>query len=161
MNTKERVLAWLSLSVLAALAVAWVAFQLQQEGIAPAVVFPVAVGVSLGGLSLAIWRYTREPARRVAIFGAVAWGLLVVVAQDYIGHRHFSRRFDDELARQHPLAAAMHDDALRPGFSQYMVDRVGQRPVWWILEALLTSGAATAVVALGARPMTTSSDPQV
>lgn len=160
MNTTERLLAWLALSALAALAVAWVAFQLQQEGIAPAVVFPVAVGAGLGGLSLAIWRYTRAPPRRVAIAGAVVWGLLAVVAQDYIGHRHFSRRFDQELARQHPLAAAMHDDTLRPSFPRYLVDRVGQRPVWWTIEALLTGGAAAVVVALGARPMTTSSDPQ-
>lgn len=160
MNSAERIVAWLAGSLVAALAVAWLAFQLQQEGVAPAVLFPLTVGAGLGSLLLALWRYTRAPARSVAIGGAVVWGLLAVVAQDYIGHRYFTRRFDQELARQHPLAAAMHDETLRPGLPRYLVDRVSQRPVWWTLEALLTGGAAAGVVAVGSRPATTTTDPQ-
>lgn len=160
MSNTERVLAWLAGSLLSALGVSWLAFQLQQEGFAPAVLFPIMVGAGLGGLLSALRRYTERPARRVAIVGAVVWGLLAVVGQDYIGHRRFSQRFDQELARQHPLAAAMHDETLRPGLLRYLADRIGQQPLWWTLEALLTSGAAAAVVALCTRPTTTTSDPQ-
>jgi hypothetical protein len=160
MSNTERVLAWLAGSLLSALGVSWLAFQLQQEGFAPAVLFPLLVGTGLGGLLLALHRYTERPSRRAAIASAVLWGLLAVVGQDYIGHRRYAQRFDQELARQHPLAAALHDETLRPGFLRYLADRVGQQPLWWTLEALLTSGAAAAVVALGARPTTTTSDPQ-
>jgi peptidoglycan/LPS O-acetylase OafA/YrhL len=160
MNAAERLIVWLVGSGLASLATAWVAFQLQQEGVAPAVLLPLAWGAGLGGLSLAIWRHTLVPARHWVVAGAVVWGLLAVVAQDYIGHGHYLRRFDDELARQHPLAAAVQGETLRPGFVRFLVDRVSQQPVWWTLEALLAPGAAAVVVALGARPKSPLTDSQ-
>ncbi len=149
----ERCGIWLIANVLLTAAVAWVAFQIQQEGIAPAALFPLAVGTLLGAGGLAIWRVVRAPSRRIALAGAIVWGLLVVVGQDYIGHRYRVRHYDDELARQDPLvAAAMAQDfRLRPTFAEHLASRVRAHGAWWCLDLALTAGASVLASALGIR----------
>jgi hypothetical protein len=141
---------WIAAGTLAAAAIAWIAFQLQQEGVAPAVLFPSAVGGALGAALLAIARFAHAPARRVAIAGAVAWGLLAVVTQDYIGHRHNLRRYDAELA-ENPLGAVAGDLLPRPSFADHVQGRWRAAGVWWPLDLVLTSTAAAVVVAWGSR----------
>ncbi len=138
-------------TVLWMVTVAWVAFQLQQEGIAPAVLFPLLVGAILGAGEAAICRKTGVPSRRWAIGTAVAWGLLVVIGQDYIGHRHHVRLCDEALSRhESPLVVmAAGDESLRPGFSDFLAGKVRAAPWWWGLDLALTSGASAAAVALG------------
>jgi hypothetical protein len=150
----ERMLLWLAANLLATAAVAWVGFQIQQEGIAPAILFPLCVGAVSGVAGSAIWHRTGVPSLRWVLFAAAAWGLLVVLAQDYIGHRHRLRLYDEQLSRQaNPLVAvvAAQDNAMRPSFVQSLRGVVLGRPVWWSLEVLLTSGAAVAVISLAAR----------
>ncbi len=122
---------------------AWIAFQIQQEAIAPAVLFPLAAGAALGALLVAAHRYTARPRRRTAIFLAIVWGLLLVVAQDYIGHRYRLRQFDAEVVAAHPLAAALvHQSDVRPTFARHVSDRFRARPGWWTLDLVLTASAA-------------------
>jgi hypothetical protein len=148
----ETYVLWFLASLGLCYAVAWMAFQLQQEQIAPAVLFPLLVGAALGAGGSAIRHFTRAPNRRIALVGAVVWGLLVVVGQDYIGHRHRVRQYDDELGRHDPLssAALSAPDPLRPRFAEYLAGVVRRQPVWWSLEVALTSGAALLVTAWGA-----------
>jgi hypothetical protein len=148
----DRYVIWFAANGLLTAAEAWVAFQIQQEGIAPAVLFPLLVGTVLGTGGLAVLRFTRVPGVRVAICGAAIWGLLVVIGQDYIGHRHHLRLYDDTLGRQQSSLAALvaHDPQMRPGFGDYLAGKMRMHPVWWSLDLVLTSGATALVTALGA-----------
>lgn len=152
MNRFERYAAWLAASALATAAISWIAFQIQQEGLAPAVLFPLSVGAALGVVLSAIVRLIRVPRRRVAVAAALLWGLLAVVGQDYIGHRRHLRAYDSELERHGPLVAAAldSDGQRRPTFYQFLSGRVRSQPAWWCLELLLTAGAAAAVTACDA-----------
>lgn len=151
-NRFERYAAWLVASAVATAAISWTAFQIQQEGLAPAVLFPLSVGAALGVVLSAISRWALVPKRRAAVAAAIFWGLLAVVGQDYIGHRRHLRAYDVELERHGSLVAAAldADGQLRPTFSQYLSGRVRSRTAWWCVEVLLTAGAATAVTACDA-----------
>jgi len=148
-NRVERFAAWLVASALATAAVSWIAFQIQQEGLAPAVLFPLSVGAALGVILSAILRITLVPGRRATVLAAIIWGLLAVVGQDYIGHRRHLRDYDGELERHGPMVAAVldPDGQRRPTFVRYLSGRVRAQPTWWCLEVLLTAGAAAAVTA--------------
>ena len=161
-NRFGRYAAWFIASALATAAISWTAFQIQQEGLAPAVLFPLSVGAALGVVLSAISRHALVPGRRAAVAAAIFWGLLAVVGQDYIGHRRHLRAYDVELERHGSLVAAAvdADERLRPTFSQYLSGRVRSRPVWWCLEVLLTAGSAAAVTACdaGRRQIPTSNE---
>lgn len=152
MNRIDRYLIWLVASALGTAAVAWIAYGLQQEGIAPAVLFPLAVGGVLGAMLVTIRHWTQVPGRRLAVAAAVVWGLLAVVGQDYIGHRRRSRLLEEEMSAKGPigmLASAEFDD-VRPRFSEHVGGLVRREPVWWTLDLVLTTGAAALVTAWGA-----------
>ncbi|MEX0978810.1 MAG: hypothetical protein WDZ48_08170 [Pirellulales bacterium] len=142
MNNPERYLIWFLSAALATAAVAWIAFQIQQNGVAPAILFPLLVGVVLGAALATIGRIVRVPPRRAAAILALCWGLLAALAQDYIGHRVRLRHYDDELGRN-PLAAAMsREGQLRPTFADHLAGKLQADPVWWTLDLVLTAAAA-------------------
>jgi hypothetical protein len=152
MNRAERILLWLLGGSASAVALAWIAFQIQQEHFAPAVLFPLAVGAALGAALLLVRRWTQWPNRRVAAASAIAWGLLLVVGQDYIGHRVRLGQFDAEIAGGHPLAVAMAGERdLRPNFGEHLAARFRGAPLWWTLDFVLTATAAMAVVVIGTK----------
>ncbi len=150
LNSWDSYLSWLIGNALLTIVVAWIAFQAQQEQIAPAVLFPLFVGACLGAGGRLILRVSRMSNTRLALAGAVAWGLLVVIGQDYIGHSHRVRLYADELDRQSPLAAVVvgQQPQMRPHFWPYLASVVRGEPVWWSLEAVLTCGAAAAVTVM-------------
>jgi hypothetical protein len=161
LNTLERWLLWLVANALLTAAVAWIAFQMQQEDFAPAVLFPLLVGTALGAAGVGVLRLTGLPSVRGALVGAAVWGLLAVFAQDYIGHRYRLRLYDEELGRQNPLVAvvAAERPEIRPHFGEFLLGVVRGQPVWWSLDLLLTSGASVAVTAMGlARKRITTSN---
>lgn len=147
MNRVERKLLWLIGGAAATAAVAWIAFGLQQWGFAPAVAFPLLVGAALGACLAALWRWLDAPGPRTAVTSAFVWGLLVVVAEDYIGHRHRVRQFADEIAAQNSPAALAVAGAAEPTFADHLAAIVGRAPWWWSLELVLTATAAAAVTA--------------
>lgn len=147
MNRVERNLLWFVGGAAATAAVAWIAFGLQQAGFAPAAAFPLLVGAALGACLAALWRSLRAPGPRAAVISAFVWGLLVVVGQDYIGHRHRVRQFADEIAAQNSPAALAVAGAAEPTFADHLAAIVGRAPWWWSLELVLTATAAAAVTA--------------
>jgi hypothetical protein len=147
----ERNLLWLLGGTAGCVALAWIAFQIQQEHVAPALLFPVAAGTVLAGLLLVIVRYT-QPRRSVAITSAVIWGLLLVAGQDYIGHRQRLANLEAELARSHPLASALASEhELRPTFARHLAGRLQAEPLSWPLDFILTAATASLVLAVGTR----------
>jgi hypothetical protein len=152
MNRIDRYLIWLATGVAATAAVAWIAFGLQQERFAPAILFPLLVGGVLGAALVAIRRFTTVPATRAAVAAATIWGLLAVVGQDYIGHRRRVRAFEQEMAAQGPVGVLAADtvSGLRPRFGDHVAGLIRRQPVWWALDLLLTAGAAALTTAWGA-----------
>ena len=153
MNRIDRYLIWLVSSALAAAAVAGIAFAVQQEGFAPAILFPLAVGGVLGAALATIRRFAGVPAPRAAVIAAVAWGLLVVVGQDYLGHRRRARALEEEMASQGPIGvmAAAHVDQLQPRFIEHLTGLVRREPIWWTFDVLLTAGSAALATGIAAR----------
>ena len=144
----ERVIVWLFVELTLVGAIGWIAFQLQQESIAPAILFPLAVGGVLGAATTVVVRTLGWPGLRVAVSGALVAGLLVVGVQDYIGHRYRARQLADQFSRQEPLAQAVAgSDFARPQFASYLAGKIRAEPVWWTLDLLLTSVAAGATTA--------------
>ncbi|MEX2114404.1 MAG: hypothetical protein WD845_14515 [Pirellulales bacterium] len=153
MNRYDRYLVWLLACAAATVAVAWIAFGLQQEGIAPAILFPLMVGGVLGAIGVVVRRFTQVPGVRVAVAAAVVWGLLVVVGQDYIGHRRRLEVLEDQLTAQGPVGALASTQVieLRPDFFEYVVGLAEREPVWWTIDLVCTAAAAACVTAWGAR----------
>ncbi len=153
MSPSERALIWFVCGAASTAAIAWIAFQLQQEGFAPAILFPLLVGGAVGVAALAARRLTGMPGLRVAVAASLVWGLLAVAGQDYIGHRRRVRLHDEELARRAPAAAVALAGTtdLRPDFGGYLLGQMRREPVWWPLDLTLTAVAAALVTALGWR----------
>lgn len=147
-STIERLLLWIVGELALVGAVAWIAFKIQQDQIAPAVLFPLAVGAALGSAGSLLAHVLRTPPRSVAVVGAIVAGLLVVVAQDYVGHRYRVRQFSELIGRQEPLAeAAGGGDFARPEFLPYLTNKVRHETLWWSLDLMLTSAAAAIATA--------------
>lgn len=127
------------------------AFEIQQEHFAPVVIFPLAVGALVG---LGIGRLVRFNNRRSttsAVAAAALGGLLAVLVQDYIGHRHRVRLYDAELAR-HDVVDISPDAPGRPAFLDYLAAQARGRPGWFAADVVLTSaGAACTALALARR----------
>ncbi len=152
MSTAERYLVGFFGWTTAVLVLAWIAFQLQQQHFSPVVLFSLAVGGSLGFACLQIYSRVQRPGRTMAILLTSLGGLLLIVTEDYIGYRHRLVHFENEVARSHPLAAALtaqHD--LRPTFSRHLVTRFQSQPLWWTLDLVLTVLSAGVVMAYGTR----------
>ncbi len=153
MNPLERYLLWFTGGTLAAIALSWVAFQIQQQQVAPALLFPFAVGAAFGGVLVLLNRTTKLSNPALLLTLAAVWGLLLVVTQDYIGHRTRLAALDEQLAASHPLATTMIGETdMRPTFGEYLRARVRSQPVWWSVDVILIVAAACGVVALGTRP---------
>lgn len=152
MNRLDRMLAWLLACSAGTVAVAWIGFHLQQEGFAPAVLFPLLVGGALGALCAAARRLTAFPSTRVAVATAIVWGLLAVVGQDYFGHRRRLRSLDEQLAATGTVGALASSQVheLRPDFGQHVRGLARRQPVWWTVDLVLTAMAAGTVTAYGA-----------
>jgi hypothetical protein len=155
----ERGALWLVAAASASFAIAWIAFQVQQDQIAPVVLFPLAVGTVLGATLVGLRRWLGAPSRGATCAAALVLGLLVVAGQDYIGHRQRLRTWQAEIRREAPLASLVAGDtALEPTLVDHLRARLESQPVWWTLDFVLTAAAAGLVAALGTRPRRAASD---
>jgi hypothetical protein len=145
----QQIALWLLGQGLVTSALAWAAFQAQQDGVAPAVLFPLAVGAAVGAACAGLARFLGVPPARAVIVSAACWGLLAVVGQDYIGHRHHVRQYERQLSGQSSLAAlALDEQALRPSFASYLRGVVSRQPGWWIFDLAATTLAAAVAATL-------------
>jgi hypothetical protein len=152
MNPLERYLLWFVSGTLTALALAWIAFQIQQQQFAPAILFPLAVGGAFGGGLTLLNRAARIDRLPLLLGCAAAWALLLIVTQDYIGHRTRIAALDEQLADNHPLAAVMASQTdVRPTFGEHLAARVRNQPLWWSLDVIFVAAATCGVIALGSR----------
>jgi hypothetical protein len=124
------------------------AFEVQQERFAPVVIFPLAVGALVGLGIERLVRFNNRQSTSSAVAVAALGGLLAVLAQDYIGHRHRVRLYEAELAR-HDVVDISQDAPGRPEFLEYLAAQARGRPGWFAADVVLTSaGAACTALAL-------------
>jgi hypothetical protein len=136
--------------MLAAVATAWVAFQVRLSGHAPELLFPIGVGLMLGVALAALTRYTDWPGRRTAIAATVIWGMLAVLGQEYFAHldhrrNHFDVQNRPNLSAFARLAAG---EMPPPGFAADLGIDIRERGAWpWSFDALACVLSAAIVVA--------------
>lgn len=150
-SSRERGVLWFAGSALTTAGVAWGAYQFQQRGMAPALIFPLLVGAILGLGLAGLARLTRFSSRTIQFAAAVAWGLLAVFGQDYIGYRDDLRRHNEQaIAREKAVSVGIinPDDPrlIPPTLISSTINRIHHQPVMWSLDLVLTIVASAGVV---------------
>ena len=136
------------LAGLASLTIGWLAFLISRAGVAPAVLFPVSVGLAVGAAQTAVLQklHLSLPGFAVAIL-SLACGTLAVASEDYSGYRDYLGDFEKVQSREHLASVAQAaTDQWRPaGFLAYLSAVIRRDPVWWPVDAVLTLLAAAVV----------------
>ena len=150
------------------LLIGWLAEVIQSDyGFAPLVVFPMVVGVALGGALVGLARWLQEGRLAALVAGlAVAW-LVALGAQHYLGYRQFASRWEsrrlgraereaiEALRQAFPDAPAVHRARPPERFIDFLADQarqprkvIGTWPAWslWLFDAAVALAAAAAVL---------------
>ena len=144
-RTIQRLVPAVILTGLATLAIGWLAFLISRAGVAPAVLFPIGVGLAVGAAQTAIVRKLGAslPSLAAAILGLM-WGGLAVATEDYSGYRDYLGNYAT-VQRGDRLASILQstNDQWQPaGFPAYLSAVIRRNPVWWAIDAALTPLAA-------------------
>jgi MFS family permease len=137
---------WLVGSTLAAAGIGCAAGLLQVQRIAPVGLLPVAVGLAV---AMAAERLGKALGLRIGLgwlVAAIAWALLAIVAEVYIGHWDHVRDVLN-FEQNHPKAAVFTDErsATSPaGLLRYFLSRFEQSPILLTTDAGLTLAASIA-----------------
>ncbi len=118
------------------------------RGVAPAVLFPIAVGLAVGCVQTAILRKLKLslPCAGAAAL-ALVWGGLALATEDYSGYRVYLEEYA-KIQTSDRLASVVQTarDQWRPaGFVSYLSAVIHRDPVWWFVDAVLTPLAAAVV----------------
>jgi hypothetical protein len=134
-----------------ALAIGWVAFQLQQQEVLPRfffpLIFPILVGAAMGGICAAMSQWL--PAPRPLFLPLIAFlaGMAVVFAETWCSYRFYVTEIEDQIGR-HPLAAAARgaaDDFAAVSFCRFIAVQIERSNNWWLVDAGLTVGTSAVV----------------
>jgi hypothetical protein len=134
-----------------AVAIGWVAFQLQQQGGLPRfffpLIFPILVGGAVGGAYAALSRWL--PTARPVVLPLVAAlaGMTVVFAQTWFSYRFYISEIEGQISR-HPLAAAARgatEDFAAVSFRRFIAVQIERSNNWWLVDAGLTVGTSVVV----------------
>jgi hypothetical protein len=153
-----RVLLWFAGNVVLAVVVAWIAVGLQRQ-FNPVLVFALLAGIVLGAGGAWIARRCRLLSRKLIVPGAIFFGLLAVVGQEYFGYLQYQRDLDESTARDMQRArdvvlARAAFSVLDGTFTEFVERRRAANPWWlcaWALDALLTATITAVVSAAGLR----------
>lgn len=131
-----------------------ISYALQVQGFAPLVLLPLAIGFALGAGLGGLVRALAIKRRKLVIAGAIVWGLLVVLGQDYIGYRELRKQYENPkpgsaLAK---LILAGDNQFGPANFGEYLAARVRKTPVWWSVDLIVTVLAAGSTAAAVASP---------
>ena len=134
--------------------VALFAFEIQQLGVAPAVVFPLVVGAAAGGSLLLAERLVGLRLRRGRWMLAALCSLAAVVGQEAIGYVKVQR--PQEAARlSDPRLELFRDEGFVPeptSFPSYLSTHVQNEPLWWTLDLLLAVASGVGVILCWGKP---------
>ncbi len=139
------------LSLAAAAAVGWVAFQLQQQQLLPGFVFPLLfpllVGAAVGAACAGVLGKVRLGTTAVLLV-AICGGLLAVTVEVLSGYQSYVATIERQL-HSHPMAAIAQstEGGFAPvSLARFVAVRIRDRGGWWFADAILTvmGGAITA-----------------
>lgn len=150
---------WLLITTVLGGLSAWAALATERF-FAQFLLFPLIVGVVLGGLLVAVMRLSRVGHRPTLLLGAALAVGLNVAGQHYLAYRQAIGQPDDN-----PAARALFPERAPPAtFWEFMIEEAGQGRIvgehrirgagaWctWALDALLIAAPALILVALSAR----------
>jgi len=147
LDPRQRFVPWLVSCDALTIAVSWAAFQLQQDGIAPAVLFPILVGTAFGGVAAGLARYFRSDWRAPQLIVVFLLAMVTVVGQDFFAYRR-SNALTLERGPVLPAELMAEEGFAAPGFSHFLRWRIRSNPTWWALDAALTGAAGLITFAL-------------
>lgn len=150
------------------LLIGWLAEVIQSDyGFAPLLVFPVVVGVALGGAIVGLARWLQEGRLATLVVGlAVAW-LVALGAQHYLGYRQLVSRWEprglsgaenkaiEAIRQAFPDAPAVRRARPPERFIDFLAEQarqprevIGTWPGWslWLFDAAIALAAAAAVL---------------
>ena len=102
---------------------AWIAFVLEPVLHAPLVIFPLLIGVGLGGLLVLMLRALQVGHRTTLLCGGVIAVALAVVGQHYLGYRKARLDFEASLDKVPQMAVFFPEKCPPQGFPAFLVWR--------------------------------------
>lgn len=148
----------------AGVAVAWVAFQMQQQGVMPRfffpLLFPLLLGAVTGGLCVALVRLTTPSPRPSTWLVACLAGMVVVASQATFSYRFYVAEIESQIGRN-PMAAAARsatEDFAAAPIHRFIGAQIRRSHGWWLIDAALTVAASVVVAGWlgGAKPQAVS-----
>ncbi len=156
--------AWLAGTLAISLALAWLASRIEPY-FAPLLLFPVLIGIALGGAMVGLVRVLGQVRLSMAALGVVVGVATIVVGQHYLAYRRARNQIEQQLARfegpslnlaaltqiglprpPESLLAFLHQTAEQGRPLAGHVVRGGLVWAWWGLDAALTLVAAAVPV---------------
>ena len=162
---------WLPACAVLGVAAAWVADIASSDlGFTPLVIFPLLVGLGVGGMLIAVMRLGQVAHRSTIVAGALLAVVVTVAGQHYFAFRSAQRRAEQQLRRvEQQYGRELH--AAEGAFGNVLTERLPRPPptfseylIWgrrmwddfvvygwaawltWGIDGLLVLGAALAVV---------------
>jgi hypothetical protein len=136
--------------LLAAAAIGWIAFQLQQQQVLPAFFFPLLFPLLTGavvGAACAFLLRRALPGTATMLLVAATGGLIAVAAETLTGYQYYLASVERQM-HNHPMAALARgasDDFAPATLARFVVIRMRGNSGWWIIDAMLTVAASTTV----------------
>lgn len=136
--------------LLAAAALGWVAFQLQQQRALPGflypLLFPLMVGAAAGTSGGVLLRQASMPTWG-KLFVAASGGAIAVAVQVLTGYQYYVAAVERQLS-SHPmatLARGANEEFAPASLPRFLTTRIQGSGGWWFLDAALTVIASAVV----------------
>jgi hypothetical protein len=144
MIPRSALLWWYAGGILAAIAIGWIAAQLNVAGIAPLGVLSFCVGALLGIALGAIAASQRLAARWPIAMGTIVLAFVTILAEHAWLYREFRRQWYDARAKSAEIALFRAEQPWSPG-EYFGRELSAGRSALWALDAVLIIAAALTV----------------
>jgi hypothetical protein len=136
-------------SLLAAAAIGWIAFQLQQQKVLPGfmfpLLFPLLTGAAVGTACAPLLRRARFGTTTM-LLTAAAGGLITVAVEVLTGYQYYVVAVERQLLGNPmaSLARGVSNDFAPASLPRFLATRIRGAGGWWIADAGLTVAASAA-----------------
>lgn len=138
------------LSLVAAAAIGWIAFQLQQQKLLPQflfpLLFPLLIGSAVGAVCARLLGGV-SAGTIMPMLAAACGGLLAVAVEVFCGYQYYVATIERQL-QSNPIAMLAHsanEEFSHASLTQFVAVRIRDSGGWWYADAVLTIIASVAV----------------
>ena len=149
---------WYLGGIAAAIAIAWLAAQVQLSGHAPLGVVSLGVGLALGATLGALGSLADVRCRKRLILGTVLFSILTFSTQHAWMYRDFRRQWHATQTANPQVAIFRPGEPWSPR-EYFAREATAGRITLWTVDAALIIGTATSMIALWQRRKSLTSDP--